>query len=349
VPQDEYRALVRDRLYYPLGIATLREAVARYYRERALPSVPEQILITNGAQQALALAVALYVQRGDVVLVEDPSYFGMLDILRMAGARMLSLPVSEQGVEPAVLRDRISATAARLVYLTPTFQNPTGTIMPRAARTEICQIASGLGVPVLEDEVLADLIIDGAAPPPIAAHAADAPILTVGSLSKLVWPGLRVGWVRAEEAVIERLARVKSSLDLGSPTLTQAIAVRLLGCVEQARKRRRAELKLKRDAVVAMLREQLPEWTFRMPAGGAFLWVKLPCGDAREYAQLSLRHGVRILPGPTMSAAEGCTPWVRLPFLAELPSLTLGVRRLATAWREFRSGEKPAGTRVGLV
>jgi DNA-binding transcriptional MocR family regulator len=349
LPQDEHRALVCDRFYYPLGIAALRGALAAYYRERELPSAPEQILITNGAQQALALIVASYVQRGDVVLVEDPTYFGMLDVLRAAGARILSLPVGGEGVKPSVLRDRITATAARLVYLTPTFQNPTGTVMPRAARKEICQIASALGVPVLEDEVLAELAIDGATPPPIAAHAAGAPILTVGSVSKLIWPGLRVGWVRAEEPVIERLARLKSSLDLGSPTLTQAIALRLLACVEQARQRRRAELKLKRDAVATMLREQLPEWSFRLPAGGAFLWVKLPSGDAREYAQLSLRHGVRILAGPTMSAAEGCTPWIRLPFLVDMPTLAIGVRRLATAWREFCAGEKRAGTRVGLV
>ncbi|MGH8230826.1 MAG: PLP-dependent aminotransferase family protein [Steroidobacteraceae bacterium] len=349
LPHDEYAALVRDRLYYPLGITALREAVARYYRERALPSVPEQILITNGAQQALALTVALYVQRGDVVLVEDPTYFGMLDILRVAGARTVSLPVGGDGVEPALLRDRITATAARLVYLTPTFQNPTGTVMPPAARQEICQIASALGVPVLEDEVLAELAIDGRTPPPIASHAGGAPILTVGSLSKLVWPGLRVGWVRAEEPVIERLARLKSSFELGSATLTQAIAVRVLACVEQARRRRRSELKLKRDAVAAMLREQLPDWSFRIPAGGAFLWVELPRGDAREYAQLALRHGVRILAGPTMSPADGCTRWMRLPFLAPVPTLTVGVRRLATAWREFCAGEKRAATRVGLV
>jgi DNA-binding transcriptional MocR family regulator len=349
LPDDEYRALVCDRLYYPLGIAALRGAVARYYCERGLASVPEQILITNGAQQALSLAAALYVQRGDAVLVEDPMYFGVLDILRAAGARILSLPVGERGVEPAVLRDRIKATAARLVYLTPTFQNPTGAVMPRAARSEVCQIAASLGVPVLDDEVLAELAHGAAVPLPIAAHGAEAPILTVGSLSKLIWPGLRVGWLRAAEPVIERLARLKSSIDLGSPPLTQAIAARLLGAVEQARAQRCVELTAKRDAVAAMLREQLPDWSFRLPAGGAFLWIKLPSGDAREYAQLALRHGVRIIAGPLMSAAEGCAQWIRLPFLAEMPVLSIGVRRLATAWREFCSSDRRVGARVGWV
>jgi DNA-binding transcriptional MocR family regulator len=349
IPEDEHRAMVRDRLTYPLGIPALREAVADYYCKRGLPTVSEQILVTNGAQQGLALAAALFVQRGDAVLVEDPMFFGVLDILRVAGARISSLPVGPEGVVPAVLRDRITATAARLVYLTPTFQNPTGSVMPRAARKEVCRIASGLGVSVVDDEVLSELVLDGAQPLPIAAHGADAPVIAVGSLSKLVWIGLRVGWVRASEPLIERLARLKSAMDMGSPLLTQAIAVRLLGAVEQARRLRRAELRPKRDALAAMLREHLPDWRFRVPAGGAFLWVNLPSRDAREFAQVALRHGVVLVAGPIMSAGEQHAQRIRLPFLATIPTLTAGVRRLAAAWREYRATDRSKAPRVGMV
>ena len=344
LPPDEYAALVHDRLYYPLGLPTARQAVAGYYCKAGLPTRPEQVLITNGAQHAIALCAALYLQRGDSVLVEDPAYFGALDVFRVAGARVSPLPVGPGGVPIGVLRDRIIATAARLVYLTPTFQNPTGAVMPVAARKEVARIAAELAIPVIDDGALAEVSLDGPTPPLIAAYvpatyAPSAPILTIGSLSKLAWPGLRAGWVRAPEAIIERLARLKSANDLGSPLLTQAIAVRLLAAIDQIRLLRRQQLKPRRDLLAGLLREFLPDWKFRLPAGGLFLWVKLPAGDAREFAQVALRHGTLILPGPAMSAAEQHASFIRLPFLAEDEMLRTGVRRLSAAWRDYQ----PAG------
>ena len=350
LPPDEYAALVHDRLYYPLGLPTARQAVATYYCKTGLPTRPEQILITNGAQHAIALCAALYLQRGDSVLVEDPAYFGALDAFRVAGARVTPLPVDAGGVPTGVLRDRIIATAARLVYLTPTFQNPTGAVMPVAARKEVARIASDLAIPVIDDGALAELALSGPTPPWIATYAPSAPILTIGSLSKLAWPGLRAGWVRAPEPIIERLARLKSANDLGSPLLTQAIAVRLLAAIDPIRQLRRHELKLRRDLMAGLLRESLPDWKFRLPAGGLFLWVKLPAGDSREFAQVALRHGALILPGPAMSAAEQHAPFIRLPFLAEDETLRTGVRRLSAAWRDYQpAGQGDRRRNVGMV
>ena len=350
LPTDEYAALVRDRFYYPLGLPALRDAIALYYRALGVPTQAPQILITNGGQQAIALAAALCLQRGDSVLIEDPAYFGALDIFRAAGARIASLKVEHDGVSPAMLRDRITATAGRLVYLTPTFQNPTGAVMSRSARKDVARTAAEFGVPVIEDCVLADLVVEGSPPPPIAALAPDAPILTTGSLSKLITPGLRVGWIRAAEPMIERLARVKSATDLGSAVLPQAIAIRLLSAVEEAKRLRRAELRPRRDLLVRLLGEHLPEWRFRTPSGGVFLWVKLPGGDAREFAQAALRRGVAIVPGPVMSASEQHTSFIRLPFLAEEATLRAGVRRLAAAWREYRPAANTVRAHtVGMV
>ena len=341
LPADEYSALVRDRLYHPLGLAALRQAIATEYAHCGLRTAPEQVLVTNGAQQAIALCAAWCLQRGDTVLVEDPTYFGALDAFRAAGARLATLRVEANGVPPSAIRDRIAATAARLVYLTPTFQNPTGVVMPAAARKEAVRIVTEFGVPAIDDRTMADLILDGSPPPPLAAHAPDALVLTIGSLSKLIGPGLRVGWVRAPEPVIERLARLKSAMDLGSPLLTQAIAVRLLGAMSQARKLRQQQLKPRRDLAAAWLREHLPEFQFRVPAGGLFLWVKLPAGDGRELAQVALRHGVVILPGPTMSAVEEHASFLRVPFLAEPETLRTGLSRLAAAWRDYQSTGRP--------
>ncbi|HEY1337321.1 MAG TPA: PLP-dependent aminotransferase family protein [Bryobacteraceae bacterium] len=341
IPPGEYAAMVRDRHYYPLGLATLRRALARMFSQDGLETTEEQVLITNGAQAAISLCAALYVQRGDTVLVEDPTYFGALDAFRTADARMTMLPVGPHGVAPAMIRERIKNTAARLVYLTPTFQNPTGSVMPAAARKELGKIVSESGVPVVDDGALADLALDGPAPPPLAASAPQAAFLTIGSLSKLAWPGLRVGWVRAPAWIIERLARLKSSLDLASPLLTQAIAVRIVEDIERLRRLRRAQLKPRRDLLATLLGKRLPEWTFRVPSGGLCLWVKLPHGDARELAQVALRHGVILLPGPLASAMGRYESYLRIPFLAEPETLRTAVHRLATAWKDYQSNARP--------
>ncbi len=341
VPPGEYSALVQDRLYYPLGLPVLRDAIARYYAKAGLPTRAEQILVTNGAQQAIALCAALFLQRGDAALVEDPGYFGALDAFRAAGARLFSLPVESDGVRPAVLRDRIAGTAARLVYLTPSYQNPTGALMPAGARREVARIAGEIGVPIIDDTTLAEVVLEGAAAPAIAVFAAaGAPVITIASLSKLLWPGLRIGWVRAPEPAIERLARVRSAVDLASPLVTQAIAVRLLAAIDEVRRLRRAQLKPRRDLAAALVREHLPEWRFRATAGGLFFWVRLPRGDSREFGQVALRHGVVLLPGPVMSAAGQHSEFFRLPFIAEPEVLRIGIRRLASAWREYESSDR---------
>jgi DNA-binding transcriptional MocR family regulator len=340
LPPDEYSGLLNDHRYHPLGLSTLRQAIADYYSDVGFGTHKEQILVTNGAQQAIMACAALFLQRGDTALVEDPAYFGALDAFRAVGARISSLVVGANGVSPSVVRDRITATAARIVYLTPTFQNPTGSVMPRSARKEISRIVSELGVPVIDDGALADLNIDGSPPPPLATDNSDALVLTIGAISKLICSGLRVGWVRAPEPIIQRLARLKSAIDLGSPLITQAIAARLLGAVGEARNLRRRQLKPRRDLLVALLRRQLPEWEFRVPSGGIFLWVKLPSGDAREFAQVALRHGLAVLPGPVMSASESHVRFLRLPFLAPPATLKSGVTRLATAWRDYESNDR---------
>ena len=350
LPPDEYAALVHDRLHYPLGLPSARQAVARYYSKAGLPTGPEQVLITNGAQHAVSLCTGLYVQRGDSVLVEDPAFFGALDAFRVAGARISTLPVEAGGVPAGVLRDRIIATGARLVYLTPTFQNPTGAVMPAAMRKEVARIASDLAVPIIDDGVLAEIALEGPAPPLIASYAPAAPLLTVGSLSKLAWPGLRIGWIRAPQPIIERLARLRSANDLGSSLLTQAIMVRLLGEVEELRVLRRRQLKPRRDLMAKFLRDSLPEWKFPTPAGGLFFWVRLPAGDSREFAQVALRHGVLILPGPAMSSVEQHSRFIRLPFLADDETLRVGVRRLGAAWKDYQSaGSRSRRTNVAMV
>ncbi len=337
LPKDEYEALMHERFHYPLGLPMFRKTIADRYSHEGLDTRPEQVLVTNGAQHAVALSAALCLQRGDAALLEDPAYFGAIDAFRAVGARLGTLPVKVGGVVPAMLRDRITATAARLVYFTPTCQNPTGAVMPAAARKEIAKIAQDTGTPVIDDRTLADLVLEGSPPPPLAINSPNGPILTIGSLSKLIGPSLRIGWVRAPESFIQRLARLKTAMDLGSPLITQAIAARLIRVTDQARKLRQQQLKPRRDQLASLLRTHLPDWKFSKPTGGLFLWVQLPAGDAREFAQVALRHGVVIVPGPNMSADEQHARFIRITFLSEPETLTTGVARLSTAWRYYRS------------
>ncbi len=348
LPPDEYQSVIRDRHYYPLGLSALRRAIAEMYSRSGLNTAIEQVMVTNGAQAAISLCASLWLQRGDAVLVEDPCFFGALDAFRTADARITTLPAGAEGVRPAAVRDRIQSAAARMVYLTPTFQNPTGSVMPAGARKEMGRIAVESGVPVIDDTTLADLALEGAPPSPIAAYAPEAPVVTIGSLSKLVCPGLRVGWVRAPAWIVERLVRLRSALDLASPLLTQAIAVRVMEELDRARRLRRAQLKPRRELLAELVRKHLPEWSFRMPSGGLFLWVELPHGDARELAQIALRHGIVLLPGPHLSAVGRHERYLRIPFLAEPETLRTGVRRLAAAWKEYRSGGR-GGDRALLV
>ena len=346
----EYAAAMADGHYHPLGLPALRGAIAASYTTSGLETDARQVLVTTGAQQAINLCAMAYLQRGDTVLVEDPTYFGALDAFRLAGARLASVPAGPRGADPTLLRTRTVASAPRLIYLSPTFQNPTGGVMPPAARERVAALARETGVPVVEDATLADLAFDGAAPKPLAAYAPEAPIITIGSLSKVAWPGLRIGWVRGPISLIPTLARVKSVMDLGSPSLTQAVAVRLLAHVERIRTLRREQLRPRRDTLVRMLRRALPEWRFTVPAGGLFLWVELPSGDAQEFAQVALRRGVVIVPGTVFSHEGQYERFVRLPFLAEPEVLEAGVERLRAAWEDYRAaGTRRAAAAVAMV
>jgi DNA-binding transcriptional MocR family regulator len=342
--------LLEERNYMPLGLPALRQAIAAYYSERGLPTSAEQILVTSGAQQAIAIVTALYVQRGDTVLVESPTYFGGLDAFRLAGARLAALAVGPDHVSPDELRDKLIATGSRLIYLTPTYQNPTGSVMPERTRRALAKVVDEFGVPLLEDYCMSDLSIAGETPSWIARYGgAHSPVITVGSFSKLFWAALRVGWLRASVSAIAKLARVKTASDLGSSLLTQAIAAQLIPAVDQARALRRMQLKGRRDLLAGLLREKLPEWEFCMPDGGLFLWVRLPGQDARQFAQMAARYGVAVTPGPLFSADESCIEYLRIPFLLDDERIQLGVDRLAAAWRDFVRSPSVRAQRVAAI
>ncbi|WP_143446638.1 aminotransferase-like domain-containing protein [Kibdelosporangium aridum] len=316
--------------YHPLGYYELRAALADRFTARGLPTKPGQILVTTGAQQALALLARLFVAPGDRVVVETPTYPGALEAFRESTADFVPVPVGDADGLVRAMRARPAA-----VYVIPTHHNPTGSVMSTLTRQRLAAEAAELGVRLIEDEVLADLSFTDEAPLPVAAHG---PAVTIGSLSKVVWGGLRIGWVRASESVIMQLARLKAVHDLGSNYIGQVAAVSLVSSLDALRADRVSALYAQHAQLCASLREHLPSWEFTPAAGGQSLWVRLPHGDAVSFAQLALRHGVAVLPGGSLDASGASKEFLRIPFLEPADVLAGAVVSLASAWREYNPG-----------
>ncbi|MET0235282.1 MAG: PLP-dependent aminotransferase family protein [Kibdelosporangium sp.] len=344
---EAYRAaltveIVDDIGYHPAGHPALRDAVAERFTGRGLPTTSSQILVTTGAQQALALLAKLLVAPGDRVLVETPTYPGALEAFRESSAVFRAVP---HGDVDAMIR-AMRGDRPEVLYVIPSYHNPTGTVMSTLARRRLASAAVDLGVRLVEDEVLADLGFAGELPDPVAAYG---PAVTVGSLSKVVWGGLRVGWVRGPVSVINQLARLKAVHDLGSNLLTQLAAAELVRDLETLRVQRIKDLKGQHDRLCAELTEHLPEWRYTPAAGGQCLWIKLPHGDAISFAQLALRHDVAVLPGGALDATGGSRDHLRIPFLESPGTLGVAVRGLAAAWREYVPGGNSAGLTTLVV
>jgi DNA-binding transcriptional MocR family regulator len=320
--------VVGDIGYYPQGHPALRSALAARFTARGLPTSPAQIIVTTGAQQALSLLGRLFVAPGDKVMVETPTYPGALEVFRESSAVFKAVPY---GDIDAMIRT-IKAERPAVAYVIPSYHNPTGAVMSTLARRRLAEATAEFGVRLIEDEVLADLGFDGDLPDPVAAFGA---AVTVGSLSKVVWGGLRVGWIRAPESVIMQLARIKAVHDLGSNHLTQVAAAELVTNLQPLRAQRVQALRAQHDRLCAELAEHLPEWRFTPAPGGQCLWIELPYGDAVSFAQLALRHGVAVLPGMSLDALGGSKGHLRIPFLETPDTLGVAVRNLATAWQGY--------------
>lgn len=331
-----------ESLYYPLGLPDLRALLAEIYTREGLPTTPEQVIVTSGAQQAIALATATFLQRGDTALLETPTYFGAIDVFRAAGAELVGVPVGASGVRPDEVQRLLEQHRPRLAFLTPTFQNPTGTVLSAAGRQKVAQSIAEFRCPTIEDDTLAELDFGLEPPPRLAAFAEDAPIINVGSLTKLYWAGLRVGWMRVPHEWRSVLIQAKTLADFGGSLPTQHIALSLLQDLPRLKAERRAEVQPARDLLAALLGEQLPDWKFCVPQGGQYLWVELPTRQASSFTYHAARYGVRLFPGASMGIGDMPDSFLRLPFTLAPAQLPEAVARLRAAWQDFgsRSGQE---------
>lgn len=327
--------------YEPAGLTPLREAIADRYRLRGLPTSAQQIVVTTGAQQALALLFAVLTNPGDAALVETPAYPHVLDAMRYRGVRLVPTGVNG-GWDIGLAVSGLRQSAARLAYVTPDFQNPTGALMSDADRALLVGGARAADTRIISDETYAELAIDaGPLPPPLASYDTGSRVISVGSASKLFWGGLRVGWIRTTPPLAMRLAQAREGMDIAGPVLEQLIATELMHRIEEVRAQRAAELGASRDALAEALRELLPEWEFTLPRGGMSIWARLPGPTGGPVADASFRRGVRVVAGPAFGADGLLDSYLRLPFVLPPGVLRDAAARMAAAYRDVQAAPPP--------
>ena len=316
--------------YLPSGLPELQARIAERYRHRGVPTLPEQIVVTSGAQSALAVVARALSRPGDRVLIESPVYSNAIGALQHGGGRLVSAPLGDDGWDLEGIEATLQQTTPHLAYLIPDFQNPTGFLLDDDGRARYAAaLAATRTVPIVDEALQATRLDDRPMPAPFVAHAANA--ISVGSVSKLFWGGLRVGWIRAPRDLVDRFIRTRVQFDLGSSLFDQLVVAELLD-VPAIADLRRAQLKSRRDALMAALQERLPSWRCRVPEGGLTLWLRLPYGSATQLAARVEPAGVHLAPGPVFSVEGGADHWLRIPYAKPEAQLVQAVDRIADAW-----------------
>jgi DNA-binding transcriptional MocR family regulator len=316
-----------DMGYHPAGLQPLREHLARMTTAQGLPTSPEEILVTAGSQQAVWLLASALTGPGSTVVVEDPAYRGALEALADHGALLRGVPMRPGGIDVGLLAS--AAASADLVYLQPALHNPTGVHTSAAARARIAEALAGTDALVVDDQSGADLSwtrssrlrgMEGLIDPDR--------LLVVGTLSKLVWGGIRVGWVRGPRALIGSLTDLRRGLDLSGSVLDQLAALALVPGIDAQRDERRRVLTERFEALTARLGRAVPGWSWWLPAGGSGVWVD----TGEDAVALGLRaraRGIRLTAGPAFSPHDGHGTFLRLPVWLTDDQLDRAVRFLA--------------------
>jgi GntR family transcriptional regulator, regulator for abcA and norABC len=340
-PLDSLRQITASRSFigslgydHPQGNLILRETITKHVKQfRRIESDPSSILITSGAQQALHLVVQCLLKPGDAVALEDPSYTYNLPIFKSAGIKPYFLSVDKDGINPDELLTLHKKHRIKMIFLNPSFQNPTGTLLQEKQRKAILEISSEHGIPVVEDDPYSLTSFTGEEVTTLKSMDIHGNVLYISSLSKIVASGLRIGWIIGPKPVIERLSDAKQQIDFGHASFTQWIANDFLESesfhshINSLVK----ELEKRRDQIVNSLNFYLKEQVeFSIPQGGIHLWCRIK-KDFNEMQLLeeSIKRGVMYVPGSTMGSKKG---FVRFTFAREdEESIHEGIKRFAEA------------------
>jgi len=324
------------------GFPPLRRWVAEHMNAAFATEVgPDEVLITSGSQQGLDLTGKLFIDEGDAVLCESPTYIGAISALRCFAPRFVEVPTDDDGMLPDALDALLEREPrAKLVYVIPDFQNPTGRTWSLERRQAFMEVVRRHLIPVVEDCPYGEVRFEGVPLPPLAALDEDGLVVFLGTFSKTFCPGMRLGWIAAAPELVERYVLLKQGADLQTATLAQMQAAAYLeehgieGNVERAR----AIYRPRRDAMIRALEREMPEGVrFTRPAGGLFLWLELPATlNAREVLEACLERDVAFVPGGSFFPNGGHENTVRLNF-SNMPEERIeeGVRRMGVVLREL--------------
>ncbi len=325
----------------PEGFSPLRAAVRDYVSALGIRCNADRVLITGGAQQALDLVVQALLSEGEVIVTENPTYLGMIDIARARRVQIHGISMDDDGIRLDELENFIIDNNPRLIYVMPTLHNPTGKVMPLHRRRQLLNLANEYNIPILEDGVYHELRFEGESLPPLKALDDTGIVIHVSAFSKMMLPGLRIGYVLTDNGHYERLVRVKQAADISTSGLNQR-AIHLLlerGLLAQQLERNNRELKRRRDVALAAAEKYLPPGTrWNVPEGGIYLWAQLPKSgpNAAELYITAIQMGVAYAIG-NVFYTNGCgSHRMRLNYGTQKPAeIEEGFRRLGRAWREL--------------
>lgn len=321
--------------YDPVGLLPLRRAAADAYDRAGLSTTPDQIVVTAGAQNGLAILLRAFGRPGDAVVIDHPTYPHAIEAVVRAGMRPIPVALTPAGWDIDGLVSTIDRVRPRLVYLVGAHQNPTGHVLAADDEATIARAVARVGALMVMDDTQRELWFEKAPPAP----AAPGPhVVRLGSMSKTWWGGLRIGWIRAETEVADATVRARASLDLGAAVIEQLAAAHLLAGDQAQVVERRAVLATRQAALQARLAEKLPMWNTTRPTGGLSLWVTLPRPAAPLVIEAQ-RSGVIIAPGSRFGIDGAFQRFLRLPYCLPEPELEAAVDILAGAWS--RVGDRP--------
>jgi DNA-binding transcriptional MocR family regulator len=325
---------------YEQGDAYFRRALGKFLGEKyRTPVDPDELFVSNGVSQALDLICTLHTRQGDLIFVEEPSYPLALRIFADHRLRVVSLPMDDRGLVVSELEERLLHGRPVLLYTVPTHQNPAGATLPLERRRRLLELSQEHGFLILADEVYHPLSYTEEPPPPMASFISEGPVFSLGSFSKILAPGLRLGWVQASRKLLEPLVSC-GMLDSGgglNPFTSSVVRSFLeLGFQEEHLEKLKGVYRKRLEAVESLLADELAgSVSYRVPRGGFFFWLKLTDGtDAEELLAAAQRHKVGFIPGIRFSSRQGLRNRLRLSFsYYEEERLQEGVHRLAEAIR----------------
>jgi DNA-binding transcriptional MocR family regulator len=353
IPVDTFRPLI-DRLMDEVGpdlfqhcptegLTRLRESLSVWLATRGIVAAPGDVLMLSGSQQGLDLVARVLLEPGDTVIVEEPSYIGALQVFRAARARVVPVPMDEDGMRTDLLAATLERHRPKLVYTLPTFQNPSGAVMSLERRHHLLELAEQFGVPVLEDDPYWEIRFSGELPPSLKALDPDGRVIHLGTFSKILFPGLRLGFMVAPRTLLRPVALAKQSADLHASSLAQWLLDAFLRGDHMTAhgERLRREYRRRRDVVHDALDQAAVEGlSWRLPRGGFYLWCRLPAGaGGTRLVQAAAAAGVAFLPGRACFSHETADEFVRLSYSFAPPArLRDGAGRLAEAIRDAARG-----------